>query len=91
MEDGVIAIGVISVLSIFVFAPWLLFHYITVWRNQKTLKPDDEKIMEDLWRSAKRMERRIEALEALISEGRKAPPAIPQTQTIGETNNAPLI
>jgi len=78
MEDGVIAVSIITILSIFVFAPWLLFHYITLWRNQKTLKPDDEKIMEDLWHSAKRMERRIETLEALIqSEGDKRSPSNP--------------
>lgn len=78
MEDGIIAIAIISVLSVFVFAPWLLFHYITLWRGQKTLKPDDERIMEDLWRSAKRMEHRIEALEALIqSEGETRSPRRP--------------
>lgn len=67
--------GIIAILGVFVFLPWLLFHYITVWRGQKTLKPDDEKIMEDLWRSANRMERRIEALEALIDgEGGKRSP-----------------
>ncbi len=74
MPEEVIPIVVITVLAIFVFLPWLFFHYITVWRSQKTLKPDDEKIMEDLWRSAKRMEHRIEALEALISDGEKNSP-----------------
>ena len=59
-------IPLIAILSIFVFLPWLVFHYITIWNKQKTLQPDDERRMEDLWRSAKRMESRIEALEALI-------------------------
>jgi len=78
MEDGFIAIAIISILSVFVFAPWLLFHYITLWRGQKTLKPNDEQIMQDLWRSAKRMENRIETLEALIqSEGEARSPRHP--------------
>ncbi len=78
MEDGLIAVSIISILSVFVFAPWLLFHYITLWRNQKTLKPNDEQIMQDLWHSAKRMERRIETLEALIqSEGEARSPRYP--------------
>lgn len=72
-------IPLIAILSIFVFMPWMVFHYITIWRNQKTLKPDDERIMEDLWRSAKRMEHRIQALEALIdSEGRSSAPRYSQ-------------
>ncbi len=66
MDGPEFLIPLIAILSIFVFLPWMFFHYITLWRGQKTLKPDDERIMEDLWRSAKRMERRIETLEALI-------------------------
>ena len=74
MDGPEILIPLVAVLSIFVILPGMIFHYITVWRNQKTLKPDDERIMEDLWRSAKRMEHRIEALEALIdSDGKNAP------------------
>jgi len=66
MDGPELLIPLIAIVSIFVFLPWMFFHYITLWRGQKTLKPDDERIMEDLWRSAKRMERRIETLEALI-------------------------
>lgn len=70
--------GLVAILSIFVFLPWMFFHHITLWRGQKTLKPDDERIMEDLWRSAKRMEARIETLEALIqSEGENPSPRHP--------------
>jgi len=64
--DPEFLIPLIAILSLFVFLPWMVFHYITLWNKQKTLQPDDERMMEDLWRSAKRMERRIEALEALI-------------------------
>ena len=66
MEGPEFLIAIIAITSIFVVLPGIFFHYITIWRGQKTLKPDDERIMEDLWRSAKRMERRIETLEALI-------------------------
>ena len=79
MSEPEAAMGILAILGIFVFLPWLFFHYITVWRGQKTLKPDDEKIMEDLWRSAKRMEHRIETLEALIeTEGESRPPRHPK-------------
>ena len=60
-------IFVLSILSIiFIGLPGLIFHYITLWRKQKMLMPDDERMMEDLWRSAKAMERRIETLERLL-------------------------
>ena len=56
--------GTISI--IFVAFPATLFHYITLWRKQRSLQPDDERMLEDLWRSARAMERRIESLEAII-------------------------
>jgi phage shock protein B len=55
-----------AILAIFVILPGMVFHYITQWRKQKTLQPDDERMLEDLWRSARAMERRIESLEAII-------------------------
>lgn len=78
MDGPEMLIPLVAILAIFVFLPWMLFHHITLWRGQKTLKPDNERIMEDLWHSAKRMERRIEALEALTqSEGEARSPRHP--------------
>tara|TARA_R110002167_G_scaffold116196_1_gene291108 strand:+ start:340 stop:543 length:204 start_codon:yes stop_codon:yes gene_type:complete len=45
----------------------MVLHYVSQWRRQKTLQPDDERMLEDLWRSAKAMERRLETLEALLA------------------------
>ena len=59
-------VATIGTVAIFIVLPAMLFHYITEWRRQRTLQPDDERMLEDLWRSAKAMERRIETLEALI-------------------------
>ena len=71
-------IPLIAILAIFVVLPGMIFHYVTLWRKQKTLMPDDERMMEDLWRSAKAMERRIETLERLLdaaeAEGHRPPP-----------------
>lgn len=64
MED--VLIPLVAILALFVFLPGMVFHYITLWRKQKTMLPDDERMMEDMWRSAKSMERRIITLEALL-------------------------
>lgn len=61
-------IGLVAVVSIFVILPGMVFHYITMWRRQKTLQPDDERMLEDLWRSARSIERRLETMEALIED-----------------------
>ncbi len=66
MDEGLIAL--VAILSIFVALPGMVLHYVSQWRKHKTLQPDDERMMEDLWRSAKAMERRLETLEALLDQ-----------------------
>lgn len=61
-------IPIVAIVSLFIVLPGMTFHYLTKWRSQKTLMPNDEQMLEDLWRSAKAMERRIETLERLISD-----------------------
>ena len=50
MEDEFI-IAIVAIGAVFVIFPAMVFHYITLWRKQKTLMPDDERMLEDLWRS----------------------------------------
>ena len=80
-------IPLVAILALFVVLPGMVFHYITLWRRQKTLQPDDERMLEDLWRSAKAMERRIETLESLL-EARNAetprPPPRARRPTLDE-------
>lgn len=73
MDESWIIIPLMGTIAIFIVLPAMIFHYITLWRKQRTLQPDDERMMEDLWRSAKAMERRIETLEALLAEQAGAP------------------
>ena len=76
-EAAIVLIAVCSVLALFVILPGMILHYITMWRKQKTLQPDDERMLEDLWRSAKAMERRIESLEALLEKSEADAPRRP--------------
>jgi phage shock protein B len=64
MPEEMIALFVVAIL--FIGLPWLILHYVTQWRKAGGLKPDDEHMIEDVWKSAKRMERRIDALEAIL-------------------------
>ena len=63
-----LAFILICSLIFFLGVPALVFHYITIWREKGRLRPNDERMLEDLWRSAKSMERRIEALETLLTK-----------------------
>lgn len=75
MPEEFVVLAVIGI--IFIGFPGVIFHYITLWRKQKTLMPDDERMMEDLWRSAKAMERRIETLERLLESSEAEDPRSP--------------
>lgn len=65
MEEEFI-IAIVAIGAVFIVFPGMVFHYITLWRKQKTLMPDDERMLEDLWRSARAIERRIETVEELL-------------------------
>ena len=66
--EAIVAIALVGTVALFIILPGMILHYVTMWRRQKTLQPDDERMLEDLWRSAKAMERRIESLEALLEK-----------------------
>jgi phage shock protein B len=60
------SLGLVAIVSLFVVLPWMILHYISKNRSSRNLTEDDERMLEDLWRSARTMERRIETLERLI-------------------------
>ena len=60
---------VILILFMVVVLPLaLILHYITRWRDAKGLSNEDEKMLEDLWQNAQRMESRINTLETILDD-----------------------
>lgn len=45
---------------------WLMLHYHQKSVAARGLTPEDEKLLADLWRSAKQMEDRIRTLERIL-------------------------
>jgi phage shock protein B len=80
-QASIVLVAFMGIVSIFIILPAMIFHYVTLWRRQKTLQPDDERMLEDLWRSAKAMERRIESLEALLEKNEADAPRRPTRPT----------
>lgn len=63
--------AVIVVALVVVALPAVVLHYVTEWRKTRAPTPDDERLADDLWRTAQRLEKRIETLEAILD--REAP------------------
>lgn len=60
-------VELILILFMTVIAPlWIIFHFITKNREMNRLKPEDEKLMSELWDNARRMEERIQTLERIL-------------------------
>ena len=58
---GILAVGVVAPIAI-------VMHYLTKWREMKTLSGDDERLLEDLWQTAQKLERRIDTLETILDK-----------------------
>jgi phage shock protein B len=44
----------------------ILMHFITKWKQSREITGGDEKMLEDLWMLAQRLEERLEALETIL-------------------------
>jgi phage shock protein B len=65
MYDALAAAVVIP--TIFIGLPWLVFHYITRWKTAATLTTDDERLMEELYDLARRLDDRMCSIERIMT------------------------
>jgi phage shock protein B len=65
MEDVLLPILIVGML--FIGLPWLVFHYITRWKQSGTLTVQDENLMDDLYETARRLDDRLATIERIIA------------------------
>ena len=64
--------GILGTIALMIIAPiWIISHYATKWKLSKGLTGDDAAMLEDLWKTARRMEDRVETLEAILDDNVK--------------------
>jgi len=59
--------GFVAIVCIFVGLPWVILHYITKWKTAATITNDDEVLLEELYRLAKRLDERMDTVERLVA------------------------
>jgi phage shock protein B len=59
--------AVIIVPVLFIGLPWLIFHYMTKWKQAKTLTAGDEKLLDDLHDAARRLDDRLCTIERIMT------------------------
>jgi len=68
MEDVMgYVVGLFAIVSIFIGLPWLIFHYVTKWKQGKTLTQGDEKLLDDLHDAARRLDDRLCTIERIMT------------------------
>ena len=65
MEE--VLVPIIVVPAIFLGLPWLILHYVTKWKQAKTLTGEDEQLLDELYDTARRLENRLHTVERIIS------------------------
>jgi phage shock protein B len=65
MENILVPIIVMPIL--FIGFPWLIFHYVTKWKQAKTLTSGDEKLLDELHDVARRLDDRLCTIERIMT------------------------
>jgi phage shock protein B len=65
MEDVLIPVLVVAIL--FLGLPWLIFHYVTKWKQVGSLTGEDEKLLDEMHYTARRLEDRLNTIERIIA------------------------
>lgn len=60
---------VIPILLLTIVVPlWIIFHYVTKWKQMKGITPEDEASFGDLRTSADRLEDRLRTMERIMDD-----------------------
>lgn len=67
-EDAVaLIIAPVVVGILFIGLPWLILHYLTKWKQGKTLTVEDENLLDDMHDTARRLEERLMTIERIMT------------------------
>lgn len=65
MEDVLVPIFVCGML--FIGMPWLIFHYVTKWKQSPKITDEDERLLDEMHVLARRLEERLQTVERIIA------------------------
>ncbi len=65
MDFDLTAIAVCAML--FIGAPWIFLHYGSQWRRAKGISIEDERLLDDLHDTARRLDARLDSIERIIA------------------------
>jgi phage shock protein B len=58
---------IIVIPAIFLGMPWIIFHYITKWKQAPKITDEDEKLLDEMFNLARRLEERVNTVERIVA------------------------
>ena len=52
---------------LFIGLPWLILHYVTKWRTAPRITQEDEKMLDEMFHLARRLDERVQTVERLVA------------------------
>lgn len=52
---------------LFIGLPWVVLHYVTTWRQAPKITDEDEKLLDELYMLARRLDDRLGTVERIIA------------------------
>ena len=65
MEE--VLVPIIVVPAIFIGLPWIILHYVTKWKTGAKITTEDEKLLDEMFNLARRLEDRVNTVERIIA------------------------
>ena len=59
--------GVLAIFLALIGLPWLIFHYITKWKQAPKITDEDEKLLDEMFNLARRLEDRLNTVERIVA------------------------
>lgn len=65
MED--VFVPLIAITSLFIGLPWLILHYVTRWKTAPRMTDEDERLLDEMYNLARRLEDRVNTVERIVA------------------------
>lgn len=63
-------IPILAIVTLFIGLPWLIFHYVTKWKQAATITLEDENLLDELHDIARHLDERMTVIERIIAVDR---------------------
>ena len=59
--------GLVAIIAALIGLPWLIMHYVTKWRQAPKITVEDEKMLDEMFILARRLEERVQTVERIAA------------------------